>query len=97
MPTVIYSEAAMGDIRRLAQFLRETHPEAAEATAGLIIEAIAVLRDHPLIGRPTDSGQQELLISRGRSGYVALYDYVPATDEVTVHRIRHQREAGYEE
>jgi plasmid stabilization system protein ParE len=97
MSTVIYSEAAMGDIRRLAQFLCETHPEAAEATAGLIIEAIAVLRDHPLIGRPTDSGQQELLISRGRSGYVALYDYNPATDAVTVHRIRHQREAGYEE
>ena len=31
------------------------------------------------------------------STYVALYDYVPVTDEVIVHRIRHQREAGYEQ
>ena len=97
MARVSLSGAAIHDIDRLVRFLRASHPEDAEATIGLVLDAIAILQDHPLIGRPTETGQHQLLISRGRSGYVALYDYHPATDEVTVHRIRHQREAGYEE
>lgn len=50
-----------------------------------------------LIGRPAEAGLCGLLISRGRSGHVALYEYRAATDEVVVYRIRHQREAGFEE
>jgi len=37
---------------------------------------------------------QELLISRGRSGYVALYSYEEAEDAVLFLSVRHQREAG---
>jgi plasmid stabilization system protein ParE len=36
-----------------------------------------------------------LVISRGRSGYVAMYRYDAARDIVFVLRIRHQREAGF--
>ena len=97
MATLAYSSAAAEDLDRLAQFLQETHPEHVEATVELIAGALQILKDHPLIGRPTDSGQHGLLISRGRSGYIALYSYNQAADMVTVHRIRHQREAGYEE
>ena len=97
MSSVVFSAAAIEDIRRLAQFLRETRPDAAQPTAGLILEAAAILRDHPLIGRPKDPRLHELLISRGRSGYIGLYEYRRATDQVIVHRVRHQREAGYEE
>lgn len=97
MATVSYSSAAVADLERLARFLREEHPEHAEVTAGLIAEALAILRHHPLIGRPAEAGLHELLISRGRSGYVALYEYRASTDEVVVHRIRHQREAGFED
>ena len=97
MATVSYSRAAVEDLGRLTRFLRESHPEDAEATAGLIAGALAILQDHPLIGRPAEGSFDELLISRGRSGYVALYEYRRATDEVIVHRIRHQREAGFEE
>jgi plasmid stabilization system protein ParE len=95
--TVSYSSAAFADLERLARFLRESHPEHAEATTGLIAEALGILQQHPLIGRPTEAGLHELLISRGRSGYVALYEYRTSTDQVLVHRIRHQREAGFEE
>jgi hypothetical protein len=38
---------------------------------------------------------RELVISRGRSGYVALYDYDVMTDTALVLAIRHQREGGY--
>ena len=36
-------------------------------------------------------------ISRGRTGYVALYQYDAATDVVLVLAVRHQREAGFRE
>ena len=48
-------------------------------------------------GRPVEHGLRELLISRGSSGYVALYRYDPATDVVLVLRVRHQREEGFDE
>jgi len=35
------------------------------------------------------------VISRGRSGYLALYRYDEDRDRVLVLTIRHQREAGY--
>jgi len=95
--TVSFSNAAIADLERLARFLREAHPEHADATAGLIEEGLGILQQHPLIGRPTEAGLHELLISRGRSGYVALHEYRASTDQVLVHRIRHQREAGLEE
>lgn len=97
MATVSYSGDAVEDLGRLARFLRERYPEHVDTTAGLIADALTVLQDHPLIGRPTEAGLHELLISRGRSGYVALYAYRPATDQVIVPRIWHQREAGFEE
>jgi len=58
--------------------------------------ALRSLRDHPLIGRPVEHDLRELLISRGRTGYIALYRYNPVTDRVLVLRVRHQREPGLE-
>jgi len=40
-------------------------------------------------------GLRELLISYGKSGYVALYSYEQREDVVLVLAIRHHREAGY--
>jgi hypothetical protein len=44
-----------------------------------------------------ESGLRELVISRGKTGYVALYDYIAATGTIIVFAVRHQREVGYEE
>jgi len=52
-------------------------------TAGLIVEALEILKRHPMIGRPAEAGARELVLSRGRS------------DLVVVLSIRHQREAGF--
>ena len=49
----------------------------------------------PRIGRPTDGGKRELIISTGASGYIALYQYVPELDTVFVLAIRSPRDAGY--
>ena len=95
MARLIYSARALIDLERLTDFLVQSDPAAALVTVELIEEAVTVLRRHPLIGRPVESELRELLISRGRSGYVALYSFEPAYDVVLILAIRHQREAGY--
>jgi len=90
-------EGAYADLERPADFLAAGDPGAGAETAGLIFDALSVLERHPLIGRPAEGGLRELVISRGRSGYVALYDYLESQDLVVVHALRHQREAGYPE
>lgn len=97
MAELIYSGQALTDLDRLTDFLLEADPASALETTGLIMEAVEVLANHPFIGRPVEEGLRELLISRGRSGYVALYGYEEVEDVVLLLAIRHQREAGYPE
>jgi len=92
---VIYAERALADLVRLTDFLRQTEPIAAVETVELITEAVQVLENHPLIGRPIEHGLRELVISRGKSGYLALYSFEQGHDTVLVLSVRHQREAGY--
>jgi plasmid stabilization system protein ParE len=93
---VSYAPRAILDLERLRDFLAEHDPEAALAAAEAIAEAVSVLERHPLIGRPAEAGMRELIISRGHTGYVALYDWLEAIDTVVILALRHQREAGYE-
>jgi len=51
---------------------------------------------HALIGRPAEQGLRELLISRGKTGFVALYRYIERSEVVFVLAPRPQREDGYE-
>ena len=99
MIKLIYTEQALLDLERLSDFLLQTDPQAAIHTAALIFDALEILVQHPEIGRKVHFGQRELVISRGRSGYLALYPFLPHIDpsrgQVLVLAIRHQREAGY--
>jgi len=92
---LIFTERALVDLERRTDFLRESKPADARTTTRLIAEAVEVLRNHPFIGRHGEAGLRELVISRGRSGYLALYEFDPAMDAVVILSIRHQREAGY--
>jgi addiction module RelE/StbE family toxin len=94
---LIYAGQALDDLERLTDFLAETDPLAALDTLGLIEEAVAILERHPLIGREVEQGLRELVISRGSTGYVALYSFEDAHDAVFILALRHQREAGYSE
>lgn len=95
MAEVVYTRHAFADLERLADFLAESAPEAAIAAVDVIRDGIGILGRHPLIGRPCEDGLRELLISYGKSGYVALYSHEKPQDVVLVLAIRHQREAGY--
>ena len=94
MTTVLYSPNAVANIERLVDFLLANEAPAAIETGDILMEAIAMLTRHPLVGRIVEEGLRELVISRGRSGYVALYRFDAATDRVFVLAIRHQRELG---
>lgn len=97
MTALRYARQALDDLERQADFLLETSPANAAATYDLIESALILLIQHPLIGRPVEAGLRELVISRGRTGYVALYRYDEARDEVLVLAVRHQREAGLQQ
>lgn len=92
---MIYAKRAFSDLGRLTDFLLQAEPAAALETVDLITEAVEILENHPLIGRFAEQGLRELVISRGKSGYVALYSYEPDQDTVLVLSVRHQREVGY--
>lgn len=97
MAQIIYVRRALADLQRLVDFLVESDAPAASKTVDLVVEAISILEHHPLIGRPVEGGLRELVISRGRSGYLAFYRHRPEDDAVLVLAIRHQRESGYTE
>jgi addiction module RelE/StbE family toxin len=90
-----YSEQALNDLERLTDFLVDKDPAAAAETLELIEEAVNLLIRHPLVGRPVEYGLRELVISRGHTGYVALYSLEEDQEVVLILAIRHQREAGY--
>jgi plasmid stabilization system protein ParE len=90
--TLRIAPPALQDLERLAAFLRESDPAAASSTVSLILDGLRVLARYPLIGRSIDGNRRELVIFRGRTGYLAQYSFRLADDEVVVLAIRHQRE-----
>ncbi len=86
---------AWDDLERLEEFLAAHEDPLAYHLLDFVMQAIDVLRSQPGIGRPSSGLTRELIISRGRGGYLAKYVYQPSNQTVRVLRIRHQREAGY--
>lgn len=104
MATIKLSAAALADLERLQDFAELSGDPIADITdsndasiglAVFLLDAMTVLSHQPGIGRRAEQGRRELVISRGRSGYLAKYRVYVDTDQVLILRIRHQREAGY--
>jgi plasmid stabilization system protein ParE len=95
MTRLVYTRRALTDMERMVDFLLENDPALAVQTFDLIESAMSILTKHPLVGRPVEHDLHELVISRGATGYIALYRYYEALDEAMVLAVRHQRETGY--
>jgi plasmid stabilization system protein ParE len=96
MPRLIWSPAALDDVRRAYRFLFEKNPTAAMQAASTIRQSVKILAQHPEIGRPVDFIEPEYRewpIAFGSSGYIALYHYDGKVAIITA--VKHQREAGY--
>lgn len=96
---VVLTEYAYADLERLTDFLLEFDKNAAAKALDLIEEGLQILKRHPFIGRLVQGDQaiegdlRELVISYGKTGYVALYS-LEDEDQIWILTIRHQREAG---
>lgn len=95
MTRLILAPRALLDLERLAVFLRDSDAHAARETVPTLLRGLAILKEHPLVGRKVEAGLRELVIARGKSGYVALYDFDVANSTVIIQTIRHQREEGF--
>lgn len=96
MTGISYSHAFWEDMERLVEFLMTQNTAAGLATYDLVMSGIDLLKRHPEIGRmATKNGLRELVISRGSTGYIALYSYDELLDLVHVVSIWHQRESGF--
>ncbi|MEQ1881030.1 MAG: type II toxin-antitoxin system RelE/ParE family toxin [Burkholderiales bacterium] len=98
MTRIVYSSRALDDLTRLFQFIAGQDPKAAAASVAAIRSAVEMLPQHPYAGRRVENAQRdirELVISFGKTGYVALYRYLPVKGEVRVLALRHQRELDF--
>jgi plasmid stabilization system protein ParE len=95
MAEVVYAAQALADIERAFLFLRDENPAAAIDAVQAIRSAVENLKWHPMIGRRIEGEVRELIISYGRTGYIALYRFVIARDQVRILGLRHQRELGF--
>jgi plasmid stabilization system protein ParE len=98
MSRVILSPAALRDLQRLREFLREKSPDAARRSAKVIVKALQVLSLQPGIGRPAQnlgSDFRELPIDFGATGYLALYRQ--RGEDVVILALRHQLEDDYKD
>jgi plasmid stabilization system protein ParE len=93
---VVYTPASFEDFERILEFYAAGDP-AVGAEMVERIQVIDTLIYHPYLGRPAEDGMRELVISRGKTGFVALYQYAEPEDLILVLAIRHQREEGYPE
>lgn len=71
----VLAEAAADDLERLLGFLVDRFPEDAVQTVDHITDALNILQQHPCIDRPREPALHELVISRGRTGHLAMDEY----------------------
>ncbi|MBI3916190.1 MAG: type II toxin-antitoxin system RelE/ParE family toxin [Betaproteobacteria bacterium] len=94
---MVFAEEARDDLEKILEFNFQVDAATALDHIEKIRSAVLMLDVHPEIGRRIrgHSSLRELVISHGRSGYVALYEYSAAESLVRVVAVRHQHEAGY--
>jgi toxin ParE1/3/4 len=83
------------DVERIAEHLRQHEVVDIGARVAEMLDALQLLVQHPLIGRPVADGLREIVIGKGSHGYVARYRYDPVKDEVRIAALRSQRESGF--
>ena len=97
MARVEVTERALADLERLFDFIASEDLRRARTQLLSVRKALELLADHPLLGRAAENGRRELILLRGRYGYIAKYRWQSADDVVLILTIRHQLEAGYAE
>lgn len=89
--TISWSEDALADLGRFADFLQETAPNLASSIAYEIIARTRLLGQRPLIGRPVSgTAYREFVIRALNAAYVVRYR--TNQNRVFILRVFHRRE-----
>jgi toxin ParE1/3/4 len=97
MARVQVTTRALADLERLFDFVADQNTKLARERMVGVRRALELLADHPLLGREAEDGRRELILSRGKFGYVAKYRWLAAEDTVLILAVRHLLEAGYKD
>lgn len=87
-----WSDEALADLDRFAEFLHERHPSLAKVVARTIIDKAQVLSEHPQLGRPV-AGREEyrqIVLQVLNAAYVFQYRFDGR--RVVMLRVFHARE-----
>src|SRR5437870_4541517 len=83
---VVWTRAARRDVNVIFEYLVVRNPQAAEATATIILKAVEKLADHPRLGRQGRvDDTRELVITR----YPYIVIYAIKGTQVTILHVRH--------
>ena len=85
-----YTERAAADLEDIQSYIAEHDPAAASAMGRRIKEAIELLSDFPMLGRPGRIGKARVL-QVARTPYAVYYTVRKRAGEVVVAHIRHGR------
>ena len=96
MSRLIWSPAALLDVKRLYDFLKTKDLDAAKRAVKAIRQGVKVLETQSGVGRPVEEMDDEFrdwIIDFGGSGYVVRYQV--GQRYVAVLAVRHQKEVGF--
>jgi plasmid stabilization system protein ParE len=87
-----WSEAALADLDRFAEFLHDRHPRLAAVVAAAIVKKTEALTQHPSLGRPLSGRPQyrQVVLRVLNADYV--FQYRIGGDRLTILRVFHARE-----
>ncbi len=94
---IVFADGALSDLERIFKFNFGRDAATALDHIDKIRSAVLLLDEHPQIARLIGRGSslRELVISFGKTGYIALYEHSLAESLIRIVAVRHQREAGY--
>jgi plasmid stabilization system protein ParE len=88
-----WSDEALADLDRFAQFLHRDHPALATVVAKEIIAKVQVLSDHPQLGRPIAGRKEYREVVLQVLGAAYVFQYRFDGQRLVILRIYHAREA----
>ncbi len=90
---VEWSDAALADLDRFAEFLHEDHPSLASIVAREIIEKTRLLSEHPKLGRPIAGRPEYRQLVLQVLGAAYVFQYRFDGRRLVILRVFHSREA----
>lgn len=97
MPRLTYTEAALADLVRIREFwLGRGNPASTRAMASIRVGLDSIMgRPASFRAVPDRLNQREAIIPFGGGSFVARFRHEAETGDVTILRIRHNREVAF--